>query len=251
MSNLNQKAINHFITKYAGKVLDEQTVKNLVNEISTTTLNIEAKKSKKINFFNAADNMTVLLQERLDFYNYVVRNTKAKFHNQTALFSAEDVIFPKDGKFVGFSRVEDETEFSHNITDAIRKGEKTLTPEDYVLFRIPDIFNHMRAGKIAYSTATTKIVKIKVKFLLNDPIVIAQHVRKIITGRIEEGIQHIREEAEKAVEESRTNLEKNESRLAANNEIVAKWEKQQARKLDSRTKKKVLKDRRKAEKVSN
>lgn len=89
------------------------------------------------------------------------------------------------------------------------------------------------------------------KFLLNDPIVIAQHVRKTITGRIEEGIQHIREEAEKTVEESRANLEKNESRLAANNEIVAKWEKQQARKLDSRTKNKALKDSRKAEKASN
>lgn len=249
MSNLNQKAINHFVTKYAGKVLDASTVEDLIKEISTTTLNIESKKSKKINFFTAFDKMAVELQERLDFYNFVVRNTIQKFHNHGTVFNSGDLIFPKDAKFVGFSRWDEEKQFSFNITDAIRSGEKTLTSEDFVLFRIPDVTNHNRAGKLIYATPTTKIVKIKVEFLLNDPIVIAQYVRKTINERIEEGYKFNLDTAQQSVDEIQTEINKKQARLDYAVKASARWDKQKERQKLSKDKSVALKKRREAEKT--
>lgn len=251
MSNLNQKAINHFVTKYAGKVLDASTVQNLINEISTTTLNIENKKNKKINFFTAFDKMALELQERLDFYNFVVRNTIQKFHNHGTVFNSGDLIFPKDAKFVGFSRWDEEKQFSFNITDAIRSGEKTLDSEDFVLFRVPDVNNHNRSGKLIYATPTTKIVKIKVEFLLNDPIVIAQHVRKTINERIEEGYKFNLENAQQSIDEVQNEIAKKQAILDYALKASSRWERQKERQKLSKVNAVALKKRREAEKAKN
>jgi hypothetical protein len=221
MTALTEKTINFFITKYQDKgVLTEEHLRELITEVHTQAANDNRKRKPLAEVVKNHLTANKEFEDRVDFYNTVVRNTL----NKLPVGIHETVpLIPKNAKLVTFSRVnkDDGKTYTYSV-DKFLSGELTLEKDDILWFRYPVIkTREIRRGS-PFPYIAEEPVSIPASHLWNDPVEVAQFVRKTVaeeiqknlaatTSSIEENFNKVKDEFDKVqldLDKNRENTEK-------------------------------------------
>jgi hypothetical protein len=224
MTALTEKTINHFVAKLQTGDLTEEQLRELITEVHTQAVNTPKRKTLTEVLHNSLKH-DATLQERIDFYNEVTVNTLRKL----PMFNSVDIPkIPKDAKLYGVTRTDAVSGRvnTHGVV-ALEKGTDTIKYDDIIVFSYQ--VAKLTDGARPRVHVTTERVSVPAAHLWNDPVAIAQHVRKVAAERINSDGDEFVQVAEEALAKAKTSYENEEARVTkAKEEIAASKAKQAA-----------------------
>lgn len=231
MTILNEKTIAYLIKEYTAEGVPAEVIEKLLTDVSERATRKRKKKFPEV--LTNANQTSIELKERIDFYNEVVNNTVRKLW---PYYSASNLTIPKWAEAFQFVKVVDGVEKVLPIS-ALTTGEYTLTREDFIIFIFPVAVNRTYVqNRPGNPTIERKSMRVPVAHLWNDPVTVAQHTRKLIAAAREEDSVLVMKTASEEVNELNEKLEKAIAKL---NKVSKDREKLVA-KLELKEKKKKL-----------
>lgn len=236
MSNLNKKAIQYLTTKYNMANLDETSLQNFFNEVEEISARIPRKERLKHDFLHLTG--TTGWEQRVNFYNQVVKNVTSKIGNYV-----ENVIVPDNAKVVGLKN--EATGKMYLLSDLTLDNFPEIDDKTVVVFSYEvAVMSQNYRFKNQSPVISKKHISVPYIFFRNDPITVAVHIRNLVTEQIDKNVKLDVTESSKRVDELRNQLERAEQMVQENvvrsEKISALNEAKQARKAKRLEKKTAI-----------